>query len=291
MKVLKTISALVLLLFIISCSSDGSDSDEISNKDSFNYKYENESVNINSWQAVKSENTIAISGTGDAGEVVFFQFNVFGNLSSVTVLTGETDDVGFQKSYYSYEYFKSNYFNFDLVGIDEANKRVSVKFSGDLYEEEYDIDSESRNIEGSFNVKYTEVTPQISGLEVSAKINGDSWYSTSTFLSAGSSTSPLSLIHYSDDENFISYTIYPNEVNTGTYQFDQNSTVYKIDFSQYDPITNDFINYETTGVFTIDEYNVGFGISQIKGTFSLIAKNEDEVITITEGKINDVYSY
>ncbi|MEP5338397.1 MAG: hypothetical protein ABJL44_06360 [Algibacter sp.] len=292
MKTLKTIVTLFYILIIVSCSSDGSDdSGGLSNNDSFIYKYENKNINITSWQAVKSENTIAVNGIASSGENFFITFNQYGNLSDVTILTGEKDEYGFSESYLSFEYFKSNYFNFELLGVDEDNKRVSVKFFGDLYEDGYDIDSETRYVEGSFNVEYSEVTPQIPGLEVSAKVDGNDWYSTGQDMTSGQVGTPVSINHFSDDAYTISYIIIPRDTDVGTYQFNENSVVNKISFSRYDPSTNSEILYETSGSFGIEEHTVGFGLTLITGTFSLTATNGDEVISVTNGKIKDVYSY
>ncbi len=290
MKFLKTLTILFFTISIISCSTD-EDSDGISNKDSFEYKHENEDVKIVNWRAVKSENTIEVIGNSEKGESFSVRFNVYGNLSAATVITDEKDSDGFTKAYWAYEYFKSNYFNFELLGLDETNKRVSVKFSGDLYEDQYDIDSETNYVEGSFNVGYTEVTPQILGLEVSAVIDGDKWYSTSSTSSGGLSGSPRSYEHYSDNAYNLSYVIINNSFETGTFQFDSNTSYNKITFSRYDPNTDGFIGYETSGVFTISEHIQGFGINQIKGTFSLTAVNGNETIQITDGVINDIYSF
>ncbi|GGD21474.1 hypothetical protein [Hyunsoonleella pacifica] len=291
MKILNALSTLFLFLFIVSCSSD-SDSNEIDNKDSFLYKFENQDVNISNWTALRSENTMEVLGTTDNGDSFGVQFNVYGNLGSATALANESGSGGFPNSYWAFEYFKSNYFNFELIGIDEANKRVAAKFSGNLYEDEYDIDSETRYAEGSFNVEYREIMPQISGLEVSAVVDGNNWYATSSSSSGGFAGSPRSYNHYSDNAYSISYVIIYGDVDSiGSFQFDENSTYNKISFSRYDPSTGEFIEYKTSGIFKIDEHLTGFGINQIKGSFSLTAVNGNETIEITDGYINDVYPF
>jgi hypothetical protein len=288
MKTFKFLNILFILLLVSSCSTNNEDSNQISDEDSFEYKYEGGNAEIKSWTAVKSENDLVVSGMTDDGKVFAIGFNKFGNLAVADSYSAT--DYNFPSST-SFEYFKSNYFNFELVGIDESNKRVSVKFSGNLYEDNYDLDSTSHYIEGSFNLGYTEVTPQISGLEVSATIEGNDWYSTDSDLSGGLVGSPVSINHFSDDAFIISYVIIPGNVTSGVYNFDMNSTENKMTFLKYDPNTNNFIIYETTGVFNITEHNVGFGLTQIKGTFSFTATKGSEVIQVKNGTINDVYSY
>ena len=149
------ISRLILFISLIvlsGCSSsDDSGNIVVPNTDSFAYSYDSEIVNISSWQAIKVENRIVVTGSADDGRVFATEFNKFGNLSSANSYS--ISDFKFPTSI-SFEYFKSNYFNFELVDIDEINKRVSVVFSGNLYEDDYDINSTTHFVEGSFSVGY-----------------------------------------------------------------------------------------------------------------------------------------
>lgn len=297
MKILKTLSTLFVLLMISSCSPKGDivdvddDSVEISDKDSFVYAFENKDTPITTWLGSKSESTIAVVGRGDNDILISFVFDIHGNLGEVTVDSGEKDDVGFSETYGSFEYFKSNYFNFELIGIDEIKKRVAVKFSGDLYEDRYDIASETRYVEGRFNVEYIDVIPAISGLEVSAEINGSQWVATDSDSSGGFvEGSNIELNHFNGSQYFISYTINNDNTTPGIYNFNKSSTVNKVSFSRYDPDTNEFVVYETSGVLNIKEKNDLSIFIQIIGEYSFTATNGSEVIEVTNGKINTIFS-
>ena len=290
MKAFKNFKIIIVLLLINSCSKSDDSGTIDSDVDTFLYEYENQDISITSWQAQRSENTFAVSGFGNDGESIFILFNKYGNLEDVIIFTGKDDEDGFSESYSSFKYFRSNYFDFELIKFDETSKRVSVTFSGNLYEDSYDIESATRFIEGSFNVPYNEVTPQIAGLGVSAKIDNLDWYSTNS--STSSSGTTLAVNRYSDDAYVISYVIIPNDdTNIGLHQFNESSTVNKITFSKYDINSNQFIEYETTGSFKVDEHNIGFGITVIEGTFNLVATNGDDIIQVNNGIIKDVYSF
>ena len=288
MKILNSFCCtLIVALAVVSCSTDGDNG--LSDKDSFTYKYEESNVPIKSCTAVRSENSFVITGSSENGQVFAIGFNKFGNLAQADSYS--ISDFDFPSST-SFEYYKSNYFNFELVGLDESKKRVSVKFSGNLYEDGYDLNSTDHYVEGDFTLGYLEVVPQLSGLEVSAKIGGEPWYSTDSDLSATGYSGGwiVSLNEFNDGEYMISYVIDPQNTVVGSYDFDENALVNKIDFFRYDPNTNEFIEYQTAGTFNITQKNDGF-ITHIIGEFNLTASNGSESIVITEGVINDVYSF
>jgi len=288
MKNFKRVFVLLVSVLAIGCSpSDDIESKEVPASDSFVYSYDNEEVSISSWNAVKVENTLLVTGSAEDGRKFAIEFNKFGNLSSANSYS--TTDFGFPLTN-SFEYFKSNYFDFELVGIDEVNKRVSVNFSGDLYEDNYDINSTTHFVQGSFNVSYSEQEPQIAGLEVSAKINGKDWYATDGNQSGGFfSGSDIELYMISDDEYFISFAMNHDNTTALEYNFDENSTVNKVAFSEYDPATDEIVEYQTSGTFNITEKNEGLQITQIIGTYNLTARNGSNVIEVTQGKVNLAY--
>ena len=125
---------------------------------------------------------------------------------------------------------------------------------------------------------------------MSAKINGSDWYATDADQSGGFFFgSDIELNNFSDDEYFIGFVMNDENTIVAEYNFNENSTVDRISFSKYDPSTNGFIEYETSGIFNISEKNVGLQFTQIIGTYSLTATNGTEVIQVTEGQVNTVY--
>ena len=288
MKYLLKILVVLITITTIGCSSSDDSNDPQQVENTFTYNYEGVNIPITSIQAIKVENTIAVTGLSDQGKAFAIEFNKFGDLSSANSYS--VTDFSFPLSI-SFAYFKSNYFNFELLEVDEINKRVSVSFSGNLYEDEYDINSTTHTVQGSFNVSYTEQTPQVSGLEVFAKLNGVDWYSTTGSQSGGFfSGSDIELNRYSDDEYFIGLSMNHDNTTAQSYDFASNAIVNKVTFKKYDPSTNDFIDYETSGIFNITEKTVGLQITQVVGTFSLTATNGSEVINITQGRFNQLYS-
>lgn len=288
MKNLTKFFILFLTVVISSCSSsDDSNNNQISQEDSFNLAYENSNVAINEWEAYRVEDRIAVIGSADDGKTFLIEFNVHGDFTEAGIYS--VTDYEFPSSV-SWPYFKSNYFNFELVGVDEVNNKVAVNFSGNLYEDEYDPSSTTHFVEGSFNVSYTVTTSNFSELEVYAKINGEDWYSTTSDQSGGFfDGSNISLSYYSDDEYSISFVMNHDVTQVGMYLFDPNSAVNKVALHKYDPINNTFIEYTASGIFNITEKNVGMQTTQIIGTYELTATDGSEVIEISEGSVNLVY--
>lgn len=299
MKFLKTIGILAMLV-TFACSSDSDNdgeaengnvtglegiSETVSNQDSFTYKFNNETISVSSWTAVRSENTIAVTGIASDGSAISAEFNVFGDLGTITASPADFDT----ESTRNFQYFKSNYFNFTLLGVDTSSKRVEVKFSGKLYENEYDLTSNTNTVEARFNVQYREVQPAVVGSGVTATINGEKWYDTTTDTFGGLAGSPYSYNHYSDDAYRISYVLIPESVEPGVYQFSQNTEFNKISFAKYDTVANTFNDYETVGVFEIEEIIRGFGITRIVAKYSLTAVRGNETIIVKDGVINSAF--
>jgi len=285
MKTFNFIYAFFMLLIVVSCSSEGGN--EISNDDSFVYVYDDSNISITSWEAQRVEDTFVIIGQADDGQSFAIEFNAFGNLSSANSYSSQ--DFNFPLSL-TYTYFSSNYFDFQIVGIDESNKRVSVTFNGNLYEDEYDLDSQSHTVEGSFNVEYID-NPSTGVIStMSAELDGDNWYSVSGQQTGGFfSGSNIELSRFNDDEFMISVIINDDNTEVGDYNFTSNATVNKVAFLEYNTATNDFEEYETIGTLNLVEKNVGIQFTQVKGTFSLTAVNGSNSVSVENGDFSIYY--
>jgi len=282
--------SVLFLLFVgfTNCSSDDEDSN--STNDSFTFIYEGETVSISSWEGVKVDNALAIVGRSDDGINIAIEFNKYGNLGYAAVYS--TQDVDFEHSE-SFNYFKSNYFNFNLVNLDESNNRVSVNFSGDLYENEYDITSTTHPVEGSFNISYTDVDPIIEGIGLSAKVDGVDWHHSDSDQNGGFfSGSNVSLNNFNDGAFTFSIEVNHDNSDLGSYNFNESSTVNRIKLYEYDPATNESIVYETVGTFVLTEKSVGVQQTVISGNFSFIATNptDNSTVTITNGTYKEIYN-
>jgi len=267
----------------------GPGNDPITEDDRFTFTYDGQEITLTQWQGQRSENTIAINGWNEDGNNVQLQFNAFGNLSGVSSYSSNFD----YPTSYSYEYFKSEYFDFQLVNVDEENKKVEVTFEGTLYEDQRDLNSEQHEVKGSFIVTYSDVEPSISGLGTYAKIDGNEWYDTDGETYGGFvSGSNITLAKFNDGEYILYLTFNHDMTEEGIYEFSENDEVNVISIGKYYSGSegDGFIEYKTSGTLTILEKHTGF-IPIVWGTFSFTATHPENgsVIEVTEGSFLEVY--
>ena len=269
---------------------DSEDNVAITEEDFFNYVYKGETVNIDNWTGQKVENTLSITASGSDGNSINLLFNTFGDQGKISSYS--TTDFDFPSSG-NFAYFTSNFFTFELVNIDEVNKKVEVQFSGKLYEDEYDIESASHEVEGSFIASYVETEPSIANLGAYAQIDGESWYETGSFQTGGFvSGSDITLHQLSDNEHLISITINHEATEEGTFIFNADSSVNSVALSRYDVIAHEFVSYECSGTLIITAKEVGPQLTLLKGKFSLTGiDNTDSTTTeVTDGTFSIVYA-
>ncbi|MXN92099.1 hypothetical protein GR160_12770 [Flavobacterium sp. Sd200] len=293
MKSLK--STLLLLFFAIAitgCSSEDVNvvGDDVSG-DTFSYTQDGQLIPVTNIVAQKSEDLIAVTAFNSDGQTIVVQFNKYGNLREV--MTYDVSDLTVPGRT-SYHYYKSNYFNFELVSLDETAKTVSVTFSGKLYNDKYDITSDFSTVDGTFTVSYMDVTPQIPGMQVSAKINGTQWRATETGDSSGGFFSEDNITLYaSNDSPYTISTIINHEyTEVGTYNFTNSSASNKLELSVFETETLNDISFATTsGTLKITGKTVGALTTTIEGTFSFTAFNPftQTSIRVTDGVFKRVY--
>jgi Family of unknown function (DUF6252) len=293
MKTLKNALFVLFVAMAASCSSDDSDpvnnNPPITGEDSFEYTIDGVEQDITEITALRSGNNIEVMGTSATGRVVTLNFNKWGNMGDVYTLSNDFS-IPWRTSYH---YFKSNYFDFELVSIDEVNKKVKVNFSGKVYDEEYEIDSDFSVIEGSFQVTYTEVTPQVPGLEVSATVAGQEWHDSDADQSGGFFSGEDVTLNMSNDSKY-TIGIVTNHQNSvvGTHTFGPAESSNKMKLFVYNTQTNEEDEYITTsGTMNITAKTVGFQYTIIEGTFSFEAKNPDtnQTVTVNNGTFKTVY--
>ena len=289
MKKIKIILFIAVTAILASCSSDSSSSPSSSNE-YFNYKIDGETVSVPAWQAVRSENTIEVAGQGSNGKAIIFTFNSNGNIGSVTTYSSTDFSIPDRDAQ---AYYTNESFNFNLVSINDTDKTVKVTFSGKVFEEEYNLSSEFVLVEGDFQVKYTDVTPQVSGLGVYAKIAGNDFYSSNEDQSGGFfSGSDITLNSYDGDVFSIGVTSNHDNTTIGTTNFTPTSITNKVVLSKYNTTLDYFEEYNVTGTLNITSKDVGAQITIISGTFSFTAVNPDNgaETQITNGTFKQVYS-
>jgi hypothetical protein len=290
MKRLPLLFAFISLsLLSVSCSSDGGDSAPVDTNDSFLYTNDGTPVTLNAWQALRSEDTFEVQGETADGASIYFRFDAHGNLDRAGSTPPTTSSDPWLNSFAD---FTSNYFNFDLVSIDEATQMVKVTYSGKLYEEEYDLNSTFSQVSGEFNLHYTNVTPAVPNMHFTAKIDGDNWYG----VKSGKSIYGFTDVHlwnasadaYQFDVNFNS-----DNLAVGTYPFTAASTQNRVVFSKYNTATNSYVDYISSGTFTVTEIlDYSPGIQILSGSFNITAVNpidSSDVIQVTQGSFKTVY--
>lgn len=270
MKNLKLICFLVLAFSFFSCSSDGDGGSSVQTALTVN----GSPITLSNVFAQKSERTMSIYATGSDDSSIEIVFNQFGDLESVSY-----DDAEFN-SFYNYQYYKSNYFTFNIVSLNEATNTIKVTYSGTLYSDETDLNSESVTLSGGFDTEYINQTPSITGLGLSCKINGQDWYETDFW---DNGFSDVDRKYISDDENMIIMNLTEETIETGTYSFTNNSQN-KIGFAKFNTTTKEYDFYQTTGTLTITSNTVVSSfIRIIEGTFSLTATSGSNSIQVTSG--------
>lgn len=269
---IKFIAFILFTALISSCSSD-ENSDENQSADAyFNFTYDNQVKKVKSWEANKQGDFIEVLGTSEEGIAIDFKFNVYGNLyEAVTTPTTVSSNFPFLQAS---ENFTANTFTFTLENFNSTDKTVQVKYSGKVYDDAYDYESNFVIVSGSFKVTYKEIAPELEGQGTFAKIDGKDWHG---IVMSGSIENQESKILYAENDSEYTFEIvYPNSgAKTGTFAFTTNSAN-RISFQKYDVTTHEYIDYEVSGTVTYTTMTN----SVVAGTFSLTATHP-----VTKAKI------
>ncbi|REG96490.1 hypothetical protein [Flavobacterium aquicola] len=281
MKKIKFIAVVLFTAIFASCSS-GDDTNENTETPtatgSFDFVYNNETKKVNSWEAKKMDDYLQVKGLTSDGIVVNFVFNAYGNLYGATTFGASSHETS--------EIFTSNTFTFTLEELNTANKTVKVKFSGKMYIDGYDSESDFIIVSGSFNVPYTNATPDIPGLGTFAKFNGNDWHGMAFDSSTTWSTQITTLNVQNDGEYSLGIVFPKGDLKTGTFSFTGNDFSNGISLEKFDVETGEYVDYNVAGTIT---YTTVAG-NYVEGTFSLTATHpdDDSQIVITEGKFKEM---
>lgn len=269
---IKFIALSLFAILISSCSSNDSSDENQSTEAYFNFTYDNQVKKVKSWEANKQGDFIEVLGISEDGLAVDFKFNVYGNLyealTNPATLTSEYPYL--QAS----ENFTSNNFTFTLENLDTTNKTVQVKYSGKVFDNAYDYESDFKNISGSFKVSYKELTPQLEGQGTFAKIDGKDWHGLVASTTIENQESRI-LYAKNDGEYTIGYVFPDYQPKAGTFTF-TNASAYRISFQKYDVTTHEDVDYDVSGTVTYTTMDNYIAI----GTFNLTATHP-----VTKAKI------
>ena len=202
------------------------------------------------------------------------------------------------KEFYSFTNFSSNYFNFNVEEIDEVNRTVKGSFSGTVYFDSQDLNSEGKYVSGTFAKKYTVVAPLFSDLRNTAKINGNEWTQTNKYLTKGIPSNENIIYHAVSDDAYkvmIKYNI--ASLNVGQYDFSSTTVTNAVQLAKFDVTTNQYINYNCVGTLKLTQKEQTANLSGvfiIKGTYSFTAVNPNDpndVVQVTDGTFKFVHTY
>jgi len=279
-------------VIIFACSSDDDSSDQggTGGQEAFTFSLDGQEITITSWEALRRENEIGITGTDGNGNILALEFNRLGNLKYAATYNTSDLSIPYLSSHY---YFNSNYFSFNLTNLDEENNRVVGNFSGNVYEDDFDLTSLSSQIEGTFNVEYTNIPPQLEGYGLNVFLDGEEWLNSNEAHSHGGSGSNIELSFHNDGAYTISVIINHNNTTPGVYTYNSSSNGNQIIAVKYNPDTQEFSGLHVDGVIEITEKgDFDFFSTYVRGNFTGTITDPDtnETISMTNGTFATAYT-
>lgn len=196
-------------------------------------------------------------------------------------------------NYKNYRNFPANYFHINITSINEITKSIKFTISGKLYSNDSNFDSESIDLEGDFNLKYTGelgTTPpvfQVAGIDQHCvtKLNGAPW----------TALRELDYGEFTAEDPYKIEINFPLTVTAGSYNLIPSSTINYLRFSKFNTVTKTFDYYNLNGVVSQSyrEFH-GAGNYSLFGTFSFIATNPNnpsDFIQVTDGSFRAYQHY
>lgn len=282
------ISNYIFYLFIIIFSScSNSDSNENTNQvATFEFNVNGTSIGGGFTKAQKKEHTIHL-GTDRNDTSFLISFDENGHFGKIVYKYYEPIG-GASKSFTSFRNFSSNYFDFQLLSFDPINKRVKAVFSGYLYRNPSDLNSETKFVNGSFDLPYEEYVPPVANIINEATINGEYWRATNKYQTRDVNGDFHNIVLHSLSDDAFKIMIYfydqlHNVTAPGTYNFTNSDLIKKVQIAKYNVSNSTYTFYNCTGTLIVT--NV-FG-NCIQGTYSFTGvnpTNSSDIITVENGK-------
>lgn len=284
---MKTFKFLFFLLAFacFSCSEDSGDSsaDGLDTNNYYTLIREERQIDLHEMTVVRTEHGFRV---GDKGYPRMWGFT-FDDTGRFGEMYFKFTPLGYNQmmTRYSYPDFSSNYFDFNLISIDEVNKRVKFSFSGKLYQYLDNLDIERNDISGEFDLYYIDNVPLIPGLTNEALIDGDQWRQVSLVkreIPGGFETESKS-----DDAYKM---IIRNNLGTavGNYNFDAASTTNCVYLYKFNTDTRTYTVYNTAGTMTVTAKTLLSNQDSftLTGNYNFTATNPNnsaDVIQVTNG--------
>lgn len=298
-KVMKFSNYLFLLLLILSsgCSNDGNEDtvidpiiDPIAE---IEFNVNGTAVDVSNFKtAFRDAHSINVGANNDDTSFLI-AYDENGHFGKVTYLYREPIN-GLVKRFTSYANFSSNYFNFHLISYDAVNKRTKVSFDGYIYKDPLDLNSESKFINGSFDLPIKDYVPTTVNLINEANINGNYWRSTNLYQKrdVGGIYHNLTLHSLSDDQYKIMIS-FNDQLALGTppgiYNFVNTDVTNKVQIAKFNVATTSYTLYNCTGTLSL---NAKWG-NWVQGTYNLTGVNpinSSDVINVQNGNFKLLYN-
>lgn len=296
--------SLFLFLFLFSCDKD--EADNIKIEKSLEIQIENDQFKIVNSQLDAIENCDRISlgviyDKADEHFIITFNLLKNGALEEINLVDFRINNDRYETA----DFNPSGFIKITNFEYDETTKHLHFEFNGELIRVESDYNSLDKNqprkhIQGTVtvnNIKTVECNTFISKL--SFETLNLKFTTTRPFASydSGLKTNPYVFYFYSDNgfRTIFKSTVDLWNQEKGTYNFDQNSIVNRIDFEQYIGIFRatqllwirdiDWKKHQTSGSYTILEHVIINGEKVTKGEFNLqVFDNGVLKHNITNGK-------
>lgn len=220
------------------------------------------------------------------GKLLTLKFTKLGKLIQISVGTNSVHSSlePYGATYMNYENFPAHFFDFELESIDEEAKTLTATFSGTLYAQDDDMDSEPMQVEGRISRSYVENSSIPGDFEIfingydeglTAKVSNQFWQATRKYSS----------VTFTADD---AYRFYLNPVaHDGTHTYDPASPSNYVTLMKFNPQTLQYDQLSATGNMTITFYQDWGQYGLFEGDFSFTAtnpSNPSETIQVTEGK-------
>lgn len=298
MKIFFKIASVLIVMISTSCSNS-SDNTTIEKVDVFEFAYNDVNLSLTNptqfydggvsrtYDQNRGVFTLHLHTTADV--LIDIDFDKKGQLVDITLFYW-ANNVGI--TYSPYRNFTSNYFNFQITDFDDINNRVKGNFSGKLYRNNLDLNSEFIEVNCNFNLSCDFDLNYIcscdgltEGLGMTANINNQNFTSTRAYNGIFFNGGP-----YKIQVNALGANL--NE----SYDFTPSSSNHYVRLYKFNTTTLQYDTFDSTGsvVFTSYLSNCCNSVV-IKANFNMTAINPNDSsevpLHITNAKCKYVYQF
>ena len=298
----KLILIIVLGILVMSCSSDDQKVlPETIDEEYFNLNFggillsvdpNNNSASFNRASIIRNGDYFTLdvicgfSSSSNEQNFLRFFFDKNGKLIYAERKANSASIVGLLY-YNNYHNFPSHYFNISFLSLDEFNKRVKLNFSGNLYLNKNNLNSESVFLNGELDMTYI-VPDQEEDYINNIKVNGIDQYCSAKFNNLPwKAWFEDSYSEFTSSDEYKLEPHFSSNTNVGSYNFNPTSTDNYVRFSKFNTITHNYDYYNVSGQvsYSYREFH-GLGKYSFIGSCNFTATNPNnpsDVIQVTDG--------